>query len=161
VALSRFCWIASSLAGAVAAGYLFLIREPHLDAVAERVRGVDGTRADETYRTVADLMSWTLFGVLVAILLVHITTQVSYAGRRPGTRWWMLGLLLTLAGVLVAARELVAFGDRGTPLALMIAVQAGFLALGLLVSVLPPALRWTARGHDVAPHAAAESVSRD
>ena len=161
VALSQFLWIVSILVGTGAVVYLFIIRHAHLDDIVAMVREVDATRADETYRTVADIISWSLFGVLVAILLVQVTAQVSYAGRRPGTRWWMLGTLIVQIGVFFAARELVAFGPRGTPLAVMLAVQIGVVLAGLLFSVLPPALRWTARGHDVAPLGAGDVTARD
>jgi hypothetical protein len=161
VALSQFFWIVSVLVGAGAVVYLFIIRNAHVDDMVTMVREVDATRADETYRSVADIISWSLFGVLVAILLVQVTALVSYAGRRPGTRWWMLGTLVVQIGVLFAARELVAFGTRGTPIAVLLALQIGFVLAGLLFSVLPPAMRWTARGHDVAPHRADEVIGRD
>jgi hypothetical protein len=154
-------WIVSILAGTGAVVYLFLIRSAHLDDIVTMVREVDASRADETYRTVADIISWSLFGVLVAILLVQVTAQVSYAARRPGTRWWMFGSLIVLVGVFFAARELVAFGERGAPLAVLLAVQAALVLLGLLFSLLPRALRWTRAGHDVAPHRGADVIGRD
>lgn len=161
VRVSQFFWILSLLVGAAAVVYLFIIRKAHLDDIVAIVREVDGTRAEETYTTVADIISWSLFGVLVAILLVQVTAQVSYANRRRGIRWWMLGTLIAQIGVLFAARELVAFGDRGRPIAVMLAVQIGLVALGFLFAMMPPALRWTARGHDVVPHGAAAVTGRD
>jgi hypothetical protein len=160
VRFSQFFWILSLLVGAGAVVYLFIIRKAHLDDIVAIVREVDGTRADETYTTVADIISWTLFGVLVAILLVQITAQVSYANRRPGTRWWMLGAFVVQIAVFFAARELVAFGDRGRPIAVLLALQIGLVLLGFLFAMLPPALRWTARGHDVVRRDAEDLTAR-
>ncbi|MCX6501794.1 MAG: hypothetical protein NT132_05205 [Microbacterium sp.] len=150
VRASQFFWILATFAGASAATYLFLIRKAHVPDITERVRAVDGSRAPETYASVAEILSWTVFGVIVGLLLVQIVAQVSYANRRPRTRWWMLGALLVVCALLPFARELVAFGDRGRPLAVLLIAQAGLLLLGLLFAVMPPALRWTAERHDVA-----------
>ena len=159
VRFSQFFWILSLLAGAVAVIYLFIIRKPHLEDIVAIVKEVDPARAEETYTTVADIISWSLFGVLVAVLLVQVTALVSYANRRPGIRWWMLGTLVVLVGVFFAARELVAFGDRGMPIAYLLAAQIGLLVLGFLFALLPPALRWTARGHDVAHRITGEKIT--
>jgi hypothetical protein len=150
VRISQAFWIFATLAGAAAATYLFIIRKTHVTDIAERAREVDGSRATETYDSVAEILSWTVFGCIVAVLLVQIVAQVSYANRRPYIRWWMLGALLVLCVACPFARELVAFGDRGRPLALMMLAQAALLLLGLLFSVFPPALRWSAERHDVA-----------
>lgn len=160
VRFSQFFWILSLLVGAGAVVYLFVIRTAHLEDIAAIVQEVDPDRAEETYTTVADIISWTLFGLLVAILLVQVTAQVSYANRRPGTRWWMLGSLVVLAAVFVAARELVAFGDRGQPLAYLILGQMGLLVLGFFFALMPPALRWTKRGHDVAHRLTGEQITQ-
>lgn len=149
VRLSQVLWVTSLIAGAAAIVYLFVIRQAQLPEIADLVRAVDGGRADATYTTAADIVFWAVFTPLVAIVLLQIVFQVSFSNRRPRVRWWQFGTILFQAGVLLLARELVAFGERGDPLELMLLAQLGLATLGLLVSVLPPALRWSARTYDV------------
>lgn len=149
VRLSQISWVLSLGAGAVAVVYMFVIRQAQLPAIVELVRAVDGTRAEATYTTAADIVFWSVFTPAVALVLVQIALQVSFANRRPNVRWWLFGTLLFQAGVLLIAREFVAFGERGLPLDRIMLIQLGLAALGLLLSLLPPALRWTARRHDV------------
>lgn len=153
VRVSQIAWFASLLAGGVALVYLFIIRQAQLADIEELVRSVDGTRADATYATAADVLFWSVFAPLAAIVLAQIAMQVSFAGRRPNVRWWQFGSLLFQGGVFLIARELVVFGERAEPLALILLCQLGLAAFGLLVGLLPPALRWTARRHDVRPSA--------
>jgi len=133
----------------VAIVYLFVIRQAQLPDIADLARTVDGSRADATYTTVADILFWSVFTPLVAIILAQVAMQVSFAGRRPNVRWWQFGSILFQGGVLLIARELVIFGDRGLPLERILLIQLALAALGLLISLLPPALRWTARQHDI------------
>lgn len=149
VRISQILWVLSLFTGAVAVIYLFVIRQAQLPDIATLVKGVDETRVDATYTTAADIIFWSVFGVLIAVMLIQITLQVSFAGRRPNVRWWQLGTILVLAGLFLLARELVAIGERGVPLVRILLLQLGLCTLGLLFSVLPPALKWTARQHDV------------
>jgi len=149
VRLSQIAWLTSLLAGGVAIVYLFVIRQAQLPDIADLARAVDGSRADATYTTVADILFWSVFTPLVAIILAQVAMQVSFAGRRPNVRWWQFGSILFQGGVLLIARELVIFGDRGLPLERILLIQLALAALGLLISLLPPALRWTARQHDI------------
>ena len=103
-----------------------------------------------TYATAADIVFWSVFAPLVVDRArCRSRMQVSFANRRPNVRWWQLGSVLFLGGVFLIARELVAFGERGRPLEQILSVQLGLAALGLLISLLPQALRWTARKHDI------------
>lgn len=149
VRLAQISWVLSLVVGAIAVGYLFVIRQtidPDIEAI---VRGVDDTRPGETVSTAADIIFWCVFGALVAVLLVQITSLVSFNNRRNNARWWMLGILLFLAVSVLAARHFVAVGDRGVPLDRLLLIQLGLSSLGLLFSVIPAALRWTARKHDI------------
>ena len=161
VRVSQFFWILSLIAGSAAVVYLFVIRETQLPDIVSLIKGVDESRADETYTLAADIVYWTAFGLLVAIVALHIVFQVSFASRRPNVRWWMFGSLVVLAGVYVVARELIAMGDRGLPLERLLQAQLACAIVGLLFSVLPPALRWTARRHDVRPGGAIAPPSGD
>lgn len=149
VRLSQIFWLMSLLAGGVAIVYLFVIRQAQLADVEELVRGVDGSRADATYTAAADILFWCVFTPMAAIVLAQIAMQVSFANRRPNVRWWQFGSILFQGGVFLVARELVVFGDRAQPLELIMLGQLGLATIGLLVGLLPPALRWTARQHDV------------
>lgn len=149
VRLAQISWVLSLVVGAIAVGYQFVIRQsidPDIEAI---VRGVDGSRPGETVSTAADIVFWCVFGALVTVLLVHITSFVSFNNRRDNARWWMLGTLLFLAVSVLAARQFVAVGDRGVPLDRLLLIQLGLFALGLLFSVIPAALRWTRRKHDI------------
>ncbi|MFE1645819.1 hypothetical protein ACFM35_09605 [Microbacterium sp. P01] len=149
VRVSQLFWIVSLLLGAAAIVYMFVIRQAQLPDIAELVRTVDGTRAEQTYTAAADIVFWSIFAPTVAIVLLQIVFQVSFSNRRPNVRWWQFGSLLAQVGVFLIARELVAFGERGMPLEQIMLLQIGAATAGLLVSVLPQALRWTARKHDV------------
>lgn len=149
VRVGQLLWVLSLFSGGAAVVYLFVIRTAQLPEIADVVRRVDATRVDATYTTVADIIYWSIFGALVVVILVQITLQVSFSSRRPNVRWWQLGTVLVLGGILTLARELVAIGERGTPLTRMLLLQVGLATLGLLFTALPPALRWTARRHDV------------
>ncbi len=149
VRLAQISWVLSLVVGAIAVGYLFIIRQsidPDIEAI---VREVDTTRPSETISSAADIVFWCVFGAMVTVLLVQITTLVSFNNRRNNARWWMLGILVFLAVTVLAARQFVAVGDRGVPLDRLLLIQLGLSALGLLFSVIPAALRWTARKHDV------------
>lgn len=149
VRLSQLLWISSLLLGAAAVVYMFVIRKAQLPDIAARIRLVDGSRADVTYTAAADIVFWAIFAPVVIAILLQIALQVSFASRRPNVRWWQFGSIMLQAGVLLLARQLVAFGDRGMPLERILLIQLGLAAAGLLVSVLPPALHWTARRYDV------------
>lgn len=149
VRLSQIAWFLSLIAGGVSIVYLFVIRQAQLPDIEELVRTVDGSRADATYTTAADILFWAVFTPAVAIVLAQIALQVSFAGRRANVRWWQFGSILFQGGVFLIARELVVFGERGLPLERIMLIQLGLAALGLLISLLPPALKWTARKHDV------------
>lgn len=149
VRVSQIAWVLSLMAGAVVVVYMFVIRQAQLPAITELVRAVDASRAEATYATAADIIFWAVFTPAVAIVLVQTALQVSFANRRPNVRWWLFGTLLFQAGLLLIAREFVAFGERGAPLDRIMLIQLGLAAVGLLMSLLPPALRWTARRHDV------------
>lgn len=149
VRLAQICWVLSLVVGAIAVGYLFVIRQsidPDIEAI---VREVDASRPAETVSTAADIVFWCVFGALVTVLLVQITSLVSFNNRRNNARWWMLGVLLLLAVTVLAARQFVAVGDRGVPLDRLLLIQLGLSGLGLLFSVIPAALRWTRRKHDI------------
>ena len=149
VRLAQLSWILSFAVGASAVVYMFIIRQAQLPEIEKLVKIVDETRAAGTYGVAADIVFWSVFGGAVAVLFVQIAFLVAFSNRRPNTRWWLFGSLFLQTVVLLFARELVAIGDRGRPVELLLLVQLGFALLGLAFSVLPPALRWTARKHDI------------
>ncbi|GAA2986898.1 hypothetical protein JOD63_002208 [Microbacterium terrae] len=148
-ALALVCWVLSLMAGAAAAVYLFVIRVPQLDEITAYVAGIAPDRAEATHETTAEILFWCLFGGLVAVVLAQIVFVVSFTNRRPGARWYLFGSTVLLAVLYFLGREMVTRGDRGEPVELLLVAQMALLALGLLLSVLPGALKWTARGHDV------------
>ncbi len=149
VRLAQISWILSLVVGGIAIGYMFVIRQPILPDIEALIRDVDPERLDETVTAAADILFWSVFGALVAVMLVQITSLVSFGNRRPRARWWMLGILLFQGVAFLAARQLIAVGDRGIPLERLLLIQLGLSLLGLLFSLLPGALRWTARKHDI------------
>ncbi|WP_125131225.1 hypothetical protein [Microbacterium sp. 10M-3C3] len=162
VRMSQLSWVLSLAVSAFAVVYLFVIRTPQLPEIVEIIRGVDGSRADETYETAADIVFWVVFGAFVALWLVQVTLLVSFSNRRPNTRWWLLGTLLFQGLAFLACRELVALGQRGAPLVQIQLLALGLAVVGLLFAALPGALRWTARQHDVGRSpGVAPSVTRD
>jgi hypothetical protein len=149
VRMSQLFWILSFAVGAFTAVYFFIIRKEQLPLIADLVRGVAEGRSDETYDTAADILYWIVFGTIVAVLLVQITLLVSFMSRRPRIRWWQLATLGVQLVLLLLSTEWVALGDRRQSLLLLLGMQAGFVILALLSSILPKAIAWSARQHDV------------
>lgn len=149
VRLSQLCWILSFAVGAFAIVYLFVIREKQLPLIADVVRTVTEGRSDVTYTTASDIVFWSVFGTLVALILTQVTLLVSFMSRRPRVRWWQLGTLLLQVIVTLLVSEVVAIGENGEPLFPLLAAQCGLVALALLVGVLPRAIEWSARRHDI------------
>jgi len=149
VRMSQFFWILSFAVGGFAMVYFFVIREEQLPLIADVARGVTEGRSDETYDTAADIVFWVIFGLVVAMLLVQITLLVSFMSRRPHIRWWQLATWGVQVLVLLLSMEWVAIGDRGEPLKLLFAAQAGLVLLALISGIFPKAIAWSARQHDV------------
>ncbi|HET6672746.1 MAG TPA: hypothetical protein VFG92_05160 [Agromyces sp.] len=149
VRMSQFFWILSFAVGGFTTVYFFIIRQTQLPLIADVVRGVSEGRDDQTYQTAADIVFWTIFGLLVATLLTQITLLVSFMSRRPHMRWWQLATLAVQVAVLVLSMELVAIGDQGRQLRLLLAAECALVLIALLWSVLPGAIAWSARQHDI------------
>ena len=149
VRMSQLFWILSFAVGGFTAIYFFIIRQEQLPLIAESVRGVVEGRSDETYDTAADIVFWIVFGTMVAILLIQITLLVSFMSRRPKIRWWQLATFGLQLVLLLLSMEWVALGERRESLLLLLAGQAGLVLLALLCSIMPKAMAWTARQHDV------------
>lgn len=149
---AQLFWILSFAIGGFAIVYFFVIREDQLPLIGDAVRAVDGGRVDQTYTAAADIIYWCVFGVLVAVLLVQITLLVSFMARRPKIRWWQLLTWILQVVTLGLALELVLTGERGQPLRAVLAVQCALVLLALISSVMPKAIAWSARQHDVVRH---------
>jgi hypothetical protein len=149
VRLSQVFWILSFAVGGFTAVYFFVIRQTQLPLIADVVRGVSEGRSDQTYETAAEIVFWVVFGLLVATLLTQITLLVSFMSRRPHVRWWQLATLVVQVLLLLLSMELVAVGEEGQQLRPLLAAECGLVVLALLWSVLPGAIAWSARQHDV------------
>lgn len=149
VRISQLLWILALAVGAFAVAYAFIIREDQLEVISDRVRTVNPNRADETVTTTADILYWSLFGALVAVVLLQLVFLVSFMNRRRRARWWLLATLLLLGAIAVVGVEFVGVGTTADPMRMILLLQAGLAVLALLVGLLPPAIRWTARGIDV------------
>lgn len=149
IRVSQLLWILSFVAGGFALVYFVAIREDLLPLIAERAAAsVDG-RSEETYTAAANIVFWWVFTFLVSTMLLQITFLVSFMGRRRGIRWWQFATLLVLGAILLMSPEWIALGETGEPLQLLLAAQSGLVLLALLVSILPGALAWSAREHDI------------
>lgn len=149
VRASQVAWFLSLLAGAAAIVYLFVIRQTQLPLIADMARAVDATRAEATYTSAADIIFWSVFALAVTVVFLQIVFQVSFSNRRPHARWWQFGSILFQAGLVLIARQMIAVGERGVLLDQILLIQLGLAVFGLLLSLLPQALRWTARQHDI------------
>jgi len=149
VRVAQLFWVLSIAVGALAVVYTFIVRTEQVELLTERVRAMAQDRPDATLESAADIVFWCLFGSLVVVVLVQIVSGVSFSSRRRGARWWMLGAVLLLGLVLGFGFEFTEPGTDGAPLPLVIAGQGGLGVIALLFAVLPPAIRWSARGVDV------------
>lgn len=149
VRMSQLFWILSFAIGGFTIVFYFIIRQELLPLVSERVRRVVEGRSDETYDAAADIVFWIVFGAMVAILLIQITLLVSFMSRRPKIRWWQLATFGLQLVLLMLSTEWVAIGERRESLLLLLAAQTGFVLLALLSAVMPKAMAWTARQHDI------------
>lgn len=149
---AQFFWILSFAIGGFAVVYFFVIRKDQVPLISDAVRAVDPGRADETYTAAADIIYWSVFGLLVAVLLVQITLLVSFMARRPKIRWWQLLTWALQVVTLGLSLELVLTGEPAQPLRTVLAAQCALVLLGLISSVMPKAIAWSARQHDVVRH---------
>lgn len=149
VRMCQLFWILSFALGGFTTVFFFIIRQELLPLISDRVRRVVEGRSDETYDAAADIVFWIIFGLMVTILLVQITLLVSFMSRRPKVRWWQLSTLGLQLILFMLSTEWVALGERRESLLLLLAAQTGLVVLALLFSVLPKAMAWTARRHDV------------
>lgn len=149
VRLSQLLWAFSFVVGAVGIVYFFIVRVDQLPLIVDFIRLVDSTRSDETYTAAADIVFWSAFGVMVTLLLIQITLLVSFMSRRSGIRWWQLATLLLQAALFALMTEMLGGGEHVTSLRQVMIGQCGLVLLALISSILPGAISWTARQHDV------------
>lgn len=149
IRLTQLFWILSFALGGFCIVYFFIIRKAQLPIIEDVMRGVVDGRADETYTAAADIVFWTVFGVMVTILIIQIALLVSFMSRRPGVRWWQFATFVLQVVLLAISLELVATSGDGQVLRQLLPLQAILVLLALLVSTLPAGLRWTARGVDI------------
>lgn len=149
VRMSQLLWILSFAVGGFTTVYFFVIREELLPLIADVARGVSPGRADETYDSTADIVFWVVFAIIVGTLLVQVTLLVSFMARRPHIRWWQLLTCGLQAMLVLLSPEWVALGEQGSPLQPLLAAQAGLVLLALLCGILPRAIAWSARRHDI------------
>lgn len=149
VRLSQFLWILSFAVGAFAVVYFFVVREDLLPLISDSAKEITEGRDDATYDSAADIIFWVVFGIMVAVLLIQVTLMVSFMNRRPHVRWWQLATLAVLVLLVLLSPEWVALGERGEPLPPLLAAQSALVLLALFSSVMPRAIGWSARRHDV------------
>lgn len=149
VRMSQLLWILSFAVGGFAVVYMFVIRQEQLPLIADIARRVTAGRDDETYAAAADIVFWVVFGTIVILLLIQITLLVSFMSRRPRIRWWQLATWGVQVLLLLLSMEWVTIGDRGQPLELLLAAQAGLALLAMIAGVFPKAIAWSARRIDV------------
>ena len=152
VRVAQFFWIVSFFVGGFGVVYDVIIRQEQLPLIVEAVRAVDPSRSEPTYTTAADIIFWSLFGILVGVLLVQITLMVSFMSRRPNVRWWQLLTWVVQVVALALALDLALTGEHAEPLRIVLAAQCALVLLALLASVMPKAIAWSARKHDVVRH---------
>lgn len=156
VRMAQFLWVLSFAVGAVAIVFYFVIREDQLPLIQDVIRGVSEGREDGVYESAADILFWSVFGIMVTLLLFQVAQLVSFSGRKPNIRWWQLGTTLVMVVVYLIALEFVGTGEYGAMLEQLFIAQAGLAVLALLFSTFPNALRWTARRVDVRPAGGAD-----
>lgn len=149
VRLSQLLWVLSFATGGTAIVYFFLVREDQLPLITEAIKQVDSSRIDSVYTSAADIVYWSGFGIMVAILLTQIVLLVSFMSRRSGVRWWQLATLLVEAGLFGLTLEMVGEGEHGANLGQLLLIQGGLALMALIVSTFRSAIEWSARQHDI------------
>lgn len=149
VRLCQLLWALSLVVGGVAVVYFFVTRKDHLPAIMAAVRRVNASRPEAVYANAADIVFWSAFGVAVVLILIQVTLLVSFMSRKPGTRWWQFATLLAQAGSYAVFLDVVGTGEIGEQLRNLLIGQSSLVLLALLAGVLPPAVTWSARRHDV------------
>lgn len=147
--IAEALWSFGLAAGALTAAYFFITRTDELERIRERVEAVDPDRAVEAVESTADIIFWSLFGALIALLLIQLWAAVAFANRRPGARAWLCGSLAAFGGLAVVALEFTRPGEAGMPLRWFALAYVGLLAVALLASLLPGSRAWTRRRFDV------------
>lgn len=149
IRLSQSLWVSSFVVGVVLIVYFFVIREDQLQPIMDVVREVDPERSDDAYERAANIIFWSVFGSLIALLLAQITLLISFMNRKPGVRWWQFFTLILQGLLLALASELVGAGDSGELLRQIHVLQLLLVLLALLASNVAGGVAWSARRHDV------------
>lgn len=149
VRTAQLLWILSFAVGGFATVYFFVIRKKLLPEIADAAKKAATGRDATTYAAAADIVFWVVFAVIVAALFAQIMLLVSFMARRPQVRWWQLVTLLFQAALVVMSPKWVALGTQGEIMQPILAAQAALVLLALLFSVLPGAMAWSARRHDI------------
>ncbi|MEV8266887.1 hypothetical protein [Microbacterium sp. NPDC076911] len=149
VRVSQLFWILSFIIGGSAVVYSFIIRETQLPLIADLARTVEADRDARTYTAAADIIYWSMFALMVAVILVQITLLVSFMARKPNVRWWQLLTFCVQVATFSLGIELVITGEQAQPLRYLVVAQCALVLLALFFSILPGAMRWSARKRDV------------
>jgi len=149
IRLSQLLWVASFAAGGAAVVYFFIVRKTQLPLIADAIRAVDDSRTDSTYESAADIVFWSVFAVMLTLLLIQITLLVSFTSRRPRVRWWQLATWVVQALLYLLAADLVGGGTDGELLRQLLVAQCGLVLLALLSSTTAGGIAWSVRQHDV------------
>ena len=83
------------------------------------------------------------------LAVAQIVMVMSLMNRRPGARWWQVSSLVLQTVAVGAVAEFLSEGERGELLRQAGPLALGLGVLGLLISLLPPVLRWSAARIDV------------
>ena len=149
VRVAQLLWILSFAVGAFATVYLFVIRKQLLPEIAAAAKKVVAGREAATYDSAADIVFWVVFAVIVAALFAQIMLLVSFMARRPQVRWSQLVTFIFQVVLVLLSPEWVALGPQGEVMQPILAAQAALVLLALLFSILPRAMAWSARRHDI------------
>jgi len=149
IRMTQLFWILSFAVGGFSVVYFFIIRKAQLPLIKDLVRAVEPGRDEQTFTVAADIIYWSVFGMMVGVLLVQVTLLVSFMTRRPNVRWWQLLTLCFQFLLYALALETALGGEQAQPLRYLLAAQCGLVVLALLTSALPPAIKWSARQRDV------------
>lgn len=149
VRVSQLLWILSFTVGAFTTVYFFVIRKQLLPEIAAAAKKVVSGRETATYDSAADILFWVVFAIIVVALFAQIMLLVSFMARRPQVRWWQFATFIFQALLVLLSPEWVALGPQGEVIQPILTAQAALVLLALLFSVLPGAIRWSARRNDI------------
>lgn len=152
--MARFLYFISFIAGLMGIAVVFFSRNIQFDLLRQVIGDLRPNQDAATLDTAATVMLWGCLGALVMVIVVEAILLSVMTRRHGAARWVMLIFLFVHAAVAIIAAGLLALGDAGIYVVLLLATQLLLVIAALMVSALPGARTWFLAENETRVHPA-------